>query len=234
LLLRKLNLFEKNMQTPVEKHFDEIAPQYDYFKEKNWYYYRNLKKLYRELIPKDKNVLEIGCGTGDLISLLETKKAFGIDISPKMIDIAREKHPEIIFEAITIEAFQLNTPLDYIFLADVIEHLEDIPSTVEALSKICSKDTRIIFTYANPLWEPILMLLEKLHMKMPEGPHYRIPFYKFKKILNTYDIETIERDWRLIFPAFIPYFSESINGFFYHIPLIRRFGMLEYIILKKK
>lgn len=222
------------MNTPVKKHFDVIAKDYDYFKKKNWYYYKNLKKLYRDLIPKQKSVLEIGCGTGDLISEMEASFAFGIDISPEMIKIAMQKHPEIRFEAVTIENFKFDKEFDYIFLADVIEHLEDIPSTIKAISSISNSETKIIFTYANPLWEPILMLLEKIGLKMPEGPHYRIPFYKFKKILAANRLATIERGWRLLLPANIPIISNPINSFFHHIPLLQKFGMLEYIIIKKK
>jgi ubiquinone/menaquinone biosynthesis C-methylase UbiE len=222
------------MATPVEQHFDIIAKQYDYFKSKNWYYYQNLKTLYKELIPKDSTVLEIGCGTGDLIADMEAKNAAGIDLSPEMIKIAQQKHPEIKFSAVTIEQYKTDIDFQYIFLADVIEHLEDIPSTMEALSRVASKNTRVIFTYANPLWEPLLMLLEKLSLKMPEGPHYRIPYHKFKKIFSQYGFETAERGWRLPFPAYIPYFSNIINNTLYKIPGIRSLCMLEYVVLIKK
>ena len=222
------------MVTPVEKHFNTIAENYDYFKKKNWYYYKNLKMLYRQLIPRQSSVLEIGCGTGDLISEIDARQSFGIDISSEMIKIAQKKHPKISFEATTIENFKTNKVFDYIFLADVIEHLENIPNTIKAINKICTTDTKIIFTYANPIWEPILMLLEKLGLKMPEGPHYRIPFYKFKKILEDNNLQAIERDWRLLLPTNIPLISESINSTFYHIPLLKKLGMLEYIIIEKK
>lgn len=221
------------MSTPVEKHFDIIAKDYDYFKKRNWYYYKNLKSLYSQLIPTGKTVLEIGCGTGDLISELQCKKGVGLDISSQMVEIARQKHPDLEFVASTVENYQPNSTFDYIFLADVIEHLEDIPSTVEALSKLCTHETKLVFTYANPLWEPILMLLEKLKMKMPEGPHYRIPYFKFKKILKKYGLTTVERGWRLLIPAQIPLVSQLFNSFFYRIPLIRRLGMLEFLVIKK-
>lgn len=222
------------MGSQIEKHFDKIAKNYDYFKRRNWYYYQNLKALYKKLIPEGKSVLEVGCGTGDLISILGTKEAVGIDISLEMIKIAREKHSGIVFEAKIIENFESKIQFDYIFLADVIEHMENIPSAMEGLRKICNSKTKVIFTYANPLWEPILMFLEKMKLKMPEGPHYRIPYYNFKKILENYGFETKERGWRLLFPAYIPVFSFLVNDYFHHIPGLKRLGMLEYLILKAK
>jgi len=57
---------------------------------------------------------------------------------------------------------------------------------------------------------------------------------KFKKILAANELITVERSWRLILPANVPFVSNPINSVFYHIPLLRRLGMLEYIIIKKK
>src|SRR6266481_4036431 len=50
-----------------------------------------------------KAVLDVGCGFGDLIAFLDQKgigvAAYsGIDLSPEMIAIAREKHPRAQFE----------------------------------------------------------------------------------------------------------------------------------------
>jgi ubiquinone/menaquinone biosynthesis C-methylase UbiE len=157
----------------------------------------------------------------------------GLDISPEMIRIARRKHPDTRFEVTSIEEFIPEVSFDYIFLADVIEHLQDLPRTMEVISRICAPNTRVIFTYANPLWEPILLLLESLSLKMPEGPHYRIPYFKFKRIIERTGFVTIERGWRLLVPAHIGFFSKAVNRYFYRLPLFKRLGMLEYAILGK-
>jgi SAM-dependent methyltransferase len=190
------------MTNEIKQHFNTIAQQYDHFKNKNWYYYNNLKELYTNLIPEKSIVLEVGCGTGDLISHVNARVAMGIDISPEMIKIASRKH-------------------------------QDIPGTVKSLGELCTSNTRIIFSYANPFWEPILWLLEKLSLKMPEGSHYRIPYSQFKIIFEQYGFKMIDRGWRLLLPANIPYFANFINSLFYTIPFFRRMGMLEYIVLSK-
>lgn len=218
----------------VKKHFNSIAGRYDYYKKKNWYYYQNIKELYQKIISPNQQVLEIGCGTGDIISAVNARQGIGIDISSEMINIAKQKYPTIRFEAISIENFKTKIQFDYIFLADVIEHLENIPASIESIGHICNNKTKVIFTYANPLWEPILVLLEKIKLKMPEGPHYRIPFFTLKSILERHGFIVLQRDWRLLLPAYIPLVSNFINSIFYHIPLLKRLGMLEYIITKKK
>jgi hypothetical protein len=119
-------------------------------------------------------------------------------------------------------------------LADVIEHLENIPAAINSIESLCSNRTKVIFSYANPLWEPILILLEKLSLKMPEGPHYRIPFHKLDRILSNGGFQIIQRGWRLLLPANIPLISNFFNRIFFHIPFFKRMGMLEYIIIHKK
>ena len=218
----------------VEKHFNSIASQYENYKKNSWYYYQNIKELYQKIIPPGQKVLEIGCGTGDIISFVNPQYGVGIDISPAMISLAKQKYPMIYFKIARIENFKTEKQFDYIFLADVVEHLEDIPAAIVGIRRVCNNETRVIFTYANPLWEPILIFLEKMGLKMPEGPHYRIPFHKLKKILMKYDFKVLERGWKLLVPAYIPGLSNFINRFFYHVPLLKRLGMLEYIIIKKK
>ena len=76
----------------VSDHFNDIAEEYDYFKKRNKFYYDNLKSLLKKIIPTNKIVLEIGCGTGDLLAYLKPKKGYGYDISGEMIKIAKSKY----------------------------------------------------------------------------------------------------------------------------------------------
>jgi 2-polyprenyl-3-methyl-5-hydroxy-6-metoxy-1,4-benzoquinol methylase len=221
------------MNNSVKNHFDAIAKKYDSYKDKNWYYYECLKSLFKSLVPEHSRVLEIGCGTGNLISCLNTKSGTGIDISDEMIAIARNKYPAIRFETAAIEEFHSDQKYDYVILVDVIEHLQDVPGAVKSIGKLCHQDTTVIASYANPFWEPVLLLLEKFSMKMPEGEHFRIPFRKLKKILVFNGFSVIERGWRAVLPLFIPFFSGFVNAYFYRVPFIRRLGLIEYIVFRK-
>jgi ubiquinone/menaquinone biosynthesis C-methylase UbiE len=80
------------MKTKVEKHFDKVAKSYDFYKMKNEFYYKNIQKLLSSLIPRNKSVFEVGCGTGDLLVSLNPKIAYGMDISDQMIKLAKSKY----------------------------------------------------------------------------------------------------------------------------------------------
>lgn len=219
----------------IIKHFDRLSNSYDKFKERNYYYYAALKELYCQLIPdaKNKRILEIGCGTGALITYLKPKHGVGIDASKNMIKIAMKKNKKIKFEVMSIENIKIKERFDYILLADVIEHLPNIDEAIKNLNKISDKDSIIVLSMANVLWEPLLILAEKFGLKMPEGPHHRIRFKKFNRILNKNDFKIIQKGHRLLIPKKVP-IIHHLNKFFYKIPFIRGLGLIEYYIIKKK
>src|SRR3989344_4041488 len=115
-----------------ENHFNIIAKDYDYWKNKNWYYYRNLKTLYGSFIPANSRIWEIGCGTGDILASLEPSTGLGTDISEEMINMAKQKYSGKInlkFKATDItEAIKTTETenYDYIIMVDVLEHIKNM------------------------------------------------------------------------------------------------------------
>jgi len=81
----------------VKMHFNEIAKDYDFWKKKNRYYYEQLKDFYQENIPRDKSVLELGCGTGEILDCVKPAHGVGCDISEEMVKIAQNKFPDLNF-----------------------------------------------------------------------------------------------------------------------------------------
>lgn len=216
-------------QSPVSLHFDEEAKRYDFWKKRNWYYYQTIKEMYGSLIKPEQTVLEVGCGTGDILAGLTARRRVGIDISPEMIGIAKKKYPSIEWHAGTTGQCEgLQGPFDVVFLSDVIEHLEDVNGTFRDLRTFCHPSTTVLINMANPLWEPILMLLEKLHMKMPEGPHTRITTRQLTDILQKNGYVLISRKKCMLFPTFIPVLTPCIR-FFERLPLINSLCLIELL-----
>src|SRR3954467_14385796 len=53
-----------------------------------------LARYYNLLIPPGASVLEIGCGSGELLSRLRASRKVGVDLSPRQIDAARSRVPD--------------------------------------------------------------------------------------------------------------------------------------------
>ncbi|MBU6415091.1 methyltransferase domain-containing protein [Patescibacteria group bacterium] len=220
----------------VENHFDNLAAEYDFWKKKNWYYYDAVKKVYAGLIPSGSRVLEIGCGTGDILASLNPPLGIGIDASGGMIRRAQKKYAHaknLLFQHIDIANFSSNETFDYIFLADVIEHLPDVSAAIRSVARLMRSDTNLIISMANPLWEPALMLAEKLHLKMPEGPHTRISARELIAINKSYGLILKKRKYVLPFPVHIPFFSNFFNFTIERMPFINKTGVIMVFVFVK-
>ena len=50
-------------------------------------------KFLKEIIPEKSNILELGCGNGQLLASLKPNYGLGIDFSKKLVKEAKKKIP---------------------------------------------------------------------------------------------------------------------------------------------
>src|SRR2546430_2715643 len=100
------------------------------------------------LVPEGARVLELGCGTGDLLAALKPAFGVGVDFSAGMIEQARKAHPDLTFLVGDIEdaAFVRALPgsFDIIIVVDTLGALDDCQGMLEALHALCMRETRLI------------------------------------------------------------------------------------------
>ncbi|MFW9882447.1 MAG: class I SAM-dependent methyltransferase [Candidatus Thorarchaeota archaeon] len=130
-----------DFQQIYEKHESyekrRIDGQYreDYLEDIDCWKNKYLLKVLPEN-QKFNKILDIGCGTGDLIAKfplnIDFSNRYGLDISDKNIKFAQKKYPEVNWICGTID--DLNSDMDYslIILSDILEHVED---DIELLKK---------------------------------------------------------------------------------------------------
>ncbi|MCK5342553.1 MAG: class I SAM-dependent methyltransferase, partial [Candidatus Heimdallarchaeota archaeon] len=106
------------------KYFDLVAPEREKWRKKSVYYHKQLEKYLQYLIPSNSSVIEIGCGTGDLVAALNPKKGLGIDISPEMVKTARKKFSHIRFEVGDLENLHVKETFDYVVVVETIGHVD--------------------------------------------------------------------------------------------------------------
>lgn len=205
---------------PSAKHFDQIAHQYDSYKDKNPLYYSALKKAVASFITGQNNlILDIGCGTGEILNFLEPRSGIGIDSSSQMIQIAQKKfrsNTNLKFQIFDIGKKAFRGNFDYILLVDVIEHLSSVDKSFYNIAQSMSSETKLIVAMANPSWEPFLMFLEKINLKMPEGPHHRITEKELTSLLTKYHLRITGKKYFL--PSLsIPYLQNIALIYVYSI-----------------
>ena len=77
-------------------------------------------------ITTGKKILDLGCGTGRITSYYFDKgfDVIGVDLSPKMLEVAINKYPKIDFRLEDIRKINFNDTFDGISLAYSLFHLE--------------------------------------------------------------------------------------------------------------
>jgi ubiquinone/menaquinone biosynthesis C-methylase UbiE len=160
------------LKDKVRNHFEDISGEYDRWKEKSAYYYQLLAGIYRGCIPEGANVLEIGCGTGTILSTL--KPSAGGDRYLLEWYPSRQRVSHLTFLVADAEVFDPQETFDYVIVPDVVEHLSDVGAMFRSVRRCCHAGSRLIIACANPLGT-VLHLAERLGMKMPEGEHRWLP-----------------------------------------------------------
>jgi len=217
----------------IAKRFDALAAKRQYWKDRNRYYYDEQEKYFRFLVPEGLSILELGCGTGDLLNMLKPKRGVGIDFSPEMLDIAKKQYPDLEFRQADIEQIDAwGETFDILILADVVGHLMDIEKTLRRLQIFCRADTRIIISYYNFLWEPILKMGEISGLKMPQQHQNWLSSEDICNLLSLARFQVVKSESRLLFPKRIPWLSSFINRHLASLPGLRSLCLCQYIVAR--
>lgn len=214
------------------KYFDSVSAEREMWRGKGAYYHKQLEKYLRYLIPPNSSVIEIGCGTGDLLAALNPKRGLGIDISPKMIEVAREKFPHLEFETGDFEDLQIEEKFDYVVSVETIGHVDDIQLAFKELHKVCKPETRVIIVYYNYLWEPVLKFAEAVGLRMKQPLQHWLPIEDIASLLFLNDFEVIKKGYRFLLPVYIPFLSTFLNRFLANMPFFWKLSLNEILIAR--
>ena len=96
----------------------------------------------RKNISKNSNILDIGCSTGYLLSVLKKdgyKNLLGIEPAPKCKEIAKNEY-NINVKTVDLENFNSSIKYDLIILSAVLEHLVEIKESIEKIKNLLTDD----------------------------------------------------------------------------------------------
>jgi len=225
-------------KTMIRLHGDRIAAERDTWVSKNAAYYGEDRRYMRFLIPIGARVLDLGCGTGDLLDVLEPSLGVGVDLSPAMIDRARAKHPYLTFYVGDAEddAFlaTIEGPFDYIILSDTIGLLDDIETALGGFHRLCTPETRLVIAYYSPIWEPVLWAAERIKLRMPQPPINFISDTDFRNILDLSDFEAVRFEARQLIPRKIFGLGPLVNRYIAPLPIINRLCLRTYVVARSR
>ena len=96
-------------------------------------------------------MLDIGCGSGEFTSILKDYygKVIGMDVSDKMIEIAKKNYANrnIIFTKNECTNTQLSdNSIDYIFALGLFDYIENIENVLNEFKRILKHKGKILIT----------------------------------------------------------------------------------------
>jgi ubiquinone/menaquinone biosynthesis C-methylase UbiE len=221
---------KRQLRSEIEANLDEQ----DRWRKINAAYHADDLKFMRFLIPPGKQVLELGCGMGDLLAALQPSYGVGIDFAPKVLERARARHPHLNFvlgdaeDPATLSAIE--GPFDYIVIADTVGMFEDIDGTLRMAYKLCAPKTRIIISYYSHLWEPVLKAAEVLGFRRKQPKINYITTADFLNLMDLADFEVIGQEQRQLLPRRWLGLGPFVNRYIAPLPVVRKLCLRTYLV----
>lgn len=172
--------------------YDKLWVQKDSLKPTREYIIKTLSK-YKNM--EELKVLDLGCGTGELI--FELKKEFnnikitGIDFSEKMIEISKNKNPSAKHILMDVsELNKLDEKFNIIICTHSLPYYKKPKDVFEQLNKMLQDDGRIFagFASGDSIYDKFILSFVKLttgKANYPSDNEFRIlvsPFFYVENI----------------------------------------------------
>ena len=219
---------EKQKNTPHNfDYFEQLAPRRAAIRRRHSYYWNDITRYLAYFVQEEQCVLEIGCGTAELLHDLPAQQKTGVDYSPTMIAEAKKQFPDLDLRVVNAENLDAlaGETYDVIILSNLIGYIEDIESVLAQVHKVCHSQTRVMVTYHNSLWEPVLNLGEKLGLKTAAPQQNWLTMTDINNLLYLAGFDVYRTVRRTLMPINIPIISFLLNTYLARIPGFRYFGI---------
>lgn len=115
---------------------------------------RELLRILRKIKPKDKKILDVGCGFGALIEevmLIYPRNEFiGVDINKQIVSEAKKRVKKADFKVRDLENLKFKSnSFDVVFCTDTLEHAYNFEKAIKELSRVLKKDGHLIISIPN-------------------------------------------------------------------------------------
>jgi SAM-dependent methyltransferase len=204
------------------------------WRNKNLYYYRDLEKFHCFVVQPNSSVFEIGSGLGYLLDAVQPSNSLGIDRDVQLVQIAQQKFSHLTFQIEDIEQFQPNQVFDYVLISNMLSCLQDAQTVLKNIRTSCHSSTRVVITFHNPAWEPILNFATAIGQRMVLPPLNWLSFEDVKNLLELSDFETVTHGKRLLFPKQVFLLSWFLNRIVAALPGFNQACLTEYIIARSR
>jgi SAM-dependent methyltransferase len=207
------------------------------FRQRNRAYYDDLERLHRLLVPTGQRVLDIGCGMGDLLAGLKPGHGVGIELEPELAKAAQRRHPQLRIlaadaETISPSSIGESEPFDVILLPNTLNTLGDVQGVLERLEAFCHPRTRLVVSFHNWLWQPLLKAAEQLGQRQPQPPESWLTPRDVANLLDLAGWEVLKQGHRCLLPRRLPLLTPLANRWLSQLPGLEQLGLTHWMVAR--
>ena len=211
----------------VQDHYATLAPRYT--RNANAACLRAYRKLVTHTLKGTRRVLELGAGATPLSGELHAERAVACDLSLPMLQASNDGET---VQRTVCDAQMLPFPdavFDAVFSVNLLEHTPNPERVLAESARVLVPGGRCLMVTPNGDVRFLLDVLERLHLKLPEGPHRFLRFEELNKMAES-RFRIVKHRRFLAFPAGPDCFVNAVD----RLPLQRNgWGLFQYILLEK-
>lgn len=210
--------------------------------EPSYFHEYKIKEIYRHLKVRGLNnsnlsLLNVGCGIGESEPFIKKHlphiRIWGIDVSEKCIEVARETNrllSDVVYAPYDGEHIPFDNSFDIVFVANVFHHIrrENHLKTLTILNKKIKDDGLLFLFELNPLNPLTLWIAYKNDYKFDKDSKLLNPYHT-RKLLIQAGFSEVEPRYTIFFPnqlSFLIPFERHLHKF--------PFGAHYYYVGRKK
>jgi SAM-dependent methyltransferase len=149
-------------RAPLRRTFDRLAPVWDEMRMPEAF--APVEAALAALPEEPRSVLDLGTGTGSVAQVVAERfpeaQVTGVDVSPKMIDVARAKGRRVRFEVADAERLPYDDDaFDLVTLGNMIPFFDE-------LARVTATDGYVLFAFSGGDQTPIYVPFERLRAEL--------------------------------------------------------------------
>lgn len=198
------------------------------------FFHRELNRLVAAQVRAGARIVDIGCGSGNLLAACQPSAGVGVDIDVEDAERWFAEDLQLSFIMSPVERLPkapMSDP-DYVILSMVLDEVYDTQEVLGQVHSWCLPETRIIVVTYSRLWRPLLRLAELLRLKVRVPNERYLPRQQVENLLELSGFEVTKRQSGVLLPIWIPLLSRFANRWLAPLPLIRSLCLVHVTVAR--
>jgi SAM-dependent methyltransferase len=218
-----------------ERHWDGVARRWGASRGLASAYQQRLQRVYRHLVPPGQRVLELGCGSGDLLAALAPSRGVGIDLSAEMVKLARDRHRQLEIHHLDAEraaAVLAGESFDFIVLSDLVNEVWDVQALFEQVAALSHRGTRVVLNAYSRVWQLPLGLARGLGLTRPVLPQSWLTAADLQGLLRLAELRPLRRWEEVLLPLPVPLVAALCNRLLVRLWPFRHLALANFFLAR--